>query len=172
MAIPQQTSSYKEIRNVSENNVIGLCSLIQIETLSEVLGEKWESVYSTFNNYFNIACPTVTRNIIRVPEVYWINKDTVIAKTRLKELYNPYRQSWIQELRHIYKAYMCKKQYNVIIKMAKSNYFQNIITNSNNTTKVLRKIVKTEGGSSNNALTSNIYLQDGNEICLKSKKNM
>jgi type IV secretory pathway TrbF-like protein len=101
-------------------------------------------------------------NIISVPKIPWISKDTVIAKTRLKELYNLYRQSGIQEHRDHYKAY--KKEYNVIIKMAKSDYIQNIITNSNNTPKVLWKIVNRERGSSNNTLTSNIYLQDGNEI--------
>jgi hypothetical protein len=53
-----------------------------------------------------------------------------------------------------------KREYNVIIKTATSHYFQNIITNSDNTPEVLRKIVNRKRGSSNITLTSTIYLQD------------
>jgi hypothetical protein len=44
-------------------------------------------------------------------------------------------QSKIQEYRDIYKAY--KKDYNVILKTARANYIQNIITRLNKTPKVL-----------------------------------
>jgi hypothetical protein len=65
-------------------------------------------------------------------------------------------QSKIQDHRDIYKAY--KKEYNVILKTAKANYIQNIITRSNNTSKVLWEFVNREKGSPNNILTSNIHL--------------
>jgi hypothetical protein len=65
-------------------------------------------------------------------------------------------QSKLQVDKDIYKIY--KKEYNVIIKTAKANYIQNIITNSNNTSKVLWKFVKRERGSPKNKLTSNIHL--------------
>jgi type IV secretory pathway TrbF-like protein len=71
-------------------------------------------------------------------------------------------QNKIQEYRDIYKA--CKKEYNVIIKTAKVNYIQNIITISNNTLKVLWKFVNRDRGSPNNTLTFNIHLQEGNVI--------
>jgi hypothetical protein len=48
-------------------------------------------------------------------------------------------QSKIQEYRDIYKAY--KKEYNEILKTAKANYVQNIITSLNNTSKVLWEFV-------------------------------
>jgi hypothetical protein len=62
----EQTRCYKEIRNVSEANIIGLCSSIQTETWIEVSREddvekKLDSFYSIFNYYFNIACPKVLR---------------------------------------------------------------------------------------------------------------
>jgi hypothetical protein len=71
-------------------------------------------------------------------------------------------QSKIQEHRDIYKAY--KTEYNVILKTAKANYIQNIITRSNNTSKVLWQFVNRERGPPNNILTGNIHLQVGNEI--------
>jgi hypothetical protein len=71
MKAPQQTKCYKEVRNVSETNVIDLCSSIQNETWIEVSREndiekKWDSFYSIFNyHFFNIACPKVRRNIVK-----------------------------------------------------------------------------------------------------------
>ena len=37
--VPQQTRCYKEVRNVSEANIIGLCSSLQNETWIEVYRE-------------------------------------------------------------------------------------------------------------------------------------
>jgi hypothetical protein len=53
MTVPQQIRCHKEIRNVSEVNIIGLCSLIQNETWIDVFQEngmekKWDSFYSIF----------------------------------------------------------------------------------------------------------------------------
>jgi hypothetical protein len=87
-----------------------------------------------------------------------MNKDAVIARTKLKDLHNLYMQSKIQEHRDIHKAY--KKEYNIILKTAKANYIQNIITRSNSTSKVLWEFVNRERG----ILTGNIHLQVGNEI--------
>jgi hypothetical protein len=39
MIVPQQTRCYKEVRNVSEANIIGLCSSLQNETWIEVYRE-------------------------------------------------------------------------------------------------------------------------------------
>jgi hypothetical protein len=39
MTAPQQTRCYKEVRNISEANIIGLCSSIQTETCIEVFRE-------------------------------------------------------------------------------------------------------------------------------------
>jgi hypothetical protein len=50
----------------------------------------------------------------------------------------------IQEHRDIYKA--CKKEYYVILKTAKANYIQNIITSTNNTSKVLWEFGNRERG--------------------------
>jgi hypothetical protein len=115
-----------------------------------------------FNYYFNISCPKVRRNTASASKVPWINKDAVTSRTKLKDLYDLYMHSKIQEYRDIYKA--CKKEYNVIMKTAKANYIQNIITRSNNTPKVLREFANRERGSPNNTLTCNIHLQEGNEI--------
>ena len=71
-------------------------------------------------------------------------------------------QSKTQEHRGIHNAY--KKEYNVILKDAKGNYIQNIITRTNNTPKILWEFVNRERGSPKNTLTSNIHLQDGNDI--------
>jgi type IV secretory pathway TrbF-like protein len=67
-------------------------------------------------------------------------------------------QSKIQEHRDIYKAY--KMEYNDILKTAKANYIQNIITSSSNTSKVLWEFVNRERGSPNNTRTSNIHLSN------------
>jgi hypothetical protein len=85
--------------------------------------------------YFNIAYPKIRKNIVGTFKSPWINKDAIIARAKLKDLYNLYMQSKTQEHRDIYKAY--KKEYNVILKTANANYIQNIITSSNNTSKVL-----------------------------------
>jgi hypothetical protein len=66
---PQQTKCYKEVRNVSEAYIMGLCSSIQNEICIEVSREndiekKLYSFYSIFNYHFNIACPKVRRNIV------------------------------------------------------------------------------------------------------------
>jgi exonuclease III len=86
----QQTRCYKEVRNVSKANIIGLCSSIQNETWIEVSREndiekKWDSIYSIFNYSFNIACPKVRRNNVSIVSP-WINKDAVIARAKLKDL--------------------------------------------------------------------------------------
>ena len=39
MSVPQKTRCYKEVRNISEANIIGLCSSIQTETWIEVSRE-------------------------------------------------------------------------------------------------------------------------------------
>jgi hypothetical protein len=71
-------------------------------------------------------------------------------------------QNKIQEHKDIYKAY--KKEYHVILKTAKANYIQNIITSSNSTSKALWEFVNKERGLPNNTRTSNIHLQVENEI--------
>jgi hypothetical protein len=101
---------YKEVRNVSEANIMGLCFSIQNETWIEVSREndiekKWDSFYSIFKYHFNIACPKVRRNIVSTLKSPWINIDAVIVRAKLKDLYNLYMQSKIQEYRDIYKAY-------------------------------------------------------------------
>jgi hypothetical protein len=78
-------------------------------------------------------------------------------------------QSKTQEHRDKHKAY--KKEYNVVIKTAKTNYIQHIITSSNNIPKVLCKLVNRERGFLNNTLTCNIHPQVENES-LKSKQNI
>jgi hypothetical protein len=98
LTVPQQMRCYKETRNLAEANITGLCSLIQIEPWSVVFWEKdinkkWDTFYTTFNYYFNIACPKLRRNITRTVKARWINKDIVIAKNQLKDLYNIYRLS-------------------------------------------------------------------------------
>jgi hypothetical protein len=98
LTVPQQMKCYKESRNIVEANITGLCSLTQIEPWSEVFWEKntnikWDTFYTTFNYYFNIACPKVRRNVTRTVKAPWINKDIVIAKNQLKDLYNNYRLS-------------------------------------------------------------------------------
>jgi hypothetical protein len=59
---------------------------IQTEIWTEVFREndvvkKWDSFYSIFNYYFNVACPKVRTNIASALKVPWINKDAVIART-------------------------------------------------------------------------------------------
>jgi hypothetical protein len=84
----------------------------------------WESFYRIFNYYFNIACQKVRRNIC-VPKFPRIHKDAVTAKTRLKELYNLYRQSGIQEHGDIYEAYKKECNYkNSKIKLLSEHYDQ------------------------------------------------
>jgi hypothetical protein len=87
--------------------------------------KKWDSFYTNFNYYFNIVCPKARRNSESASKAPWINK-VLIARTKLKKLYDHYMQSKIQVDKDIYK-----KEYNVIIKTAKAKYVQNSITNSN-----------------------------------------
>jgi hypothetical protein len=81
--------------------------------------KKWDSLYSIFNHYFNIACPKARRNLVSASKAPWINKEVFNARTKLKKLYDHYMQSKIQVDKDIYKTY--KKEYNVIIKTAKAN---------------------------------------------------
>jgi hypothetical protein len=88
---PQQIKCYKEVRNVSEANIMGLCSSIQNETWIELSREndvekKWDSFYSIFNYHFNIACPKVRRNIVSTLKSPWINKDAIIARARFRNI--------------------------------------------------------------------------------------
>jgi hypothetical protein len=65
-------------------------------------------LYTTFDYYFNIACPKVRRIITRAVKAPGINKDRVTAKTQLKDLYNIYRLSDTG----IWDAYrVCRKKY-------------------------------------------------------------
>jgi hypothetical protein len=58
----------------------------------------WDSFYSIFNYYFNVAYPKVRRNIISSLNVPWINNDVITARTKLKNLYDLYVQSMIQNI--------------------------------------------------------------------------
>jgi hypothetical protein len=84
-----------------------------------VINIKWD----TFNYYFNIACTKVRINITRTMKAPWINKNIVIAKNQLKDLYNISRLSQMH-INHV------KKKYNLIIRTEKANYIQNIIIKS------------------------------------------
>jgi hypothetical protein len=55
-------------------------------------------------------------------------------------------------------------KYNILIKLQKQTTFQNILARSNNIPRVLWEFVNRERGSPDNAITSNIHLQDGNEV--------
>jgi hypothetical protein len=63
MTVPQEIRCYKEIRNVSEANMIDLCSLIDNETWIDVFQEN--DMESIFNCYFNLVCQKVRRNIVK-----------------------------------------------------------------------------------------------------------
>jgi hypothetical protein len=65
-------------------------------------------------------------------------------------------QSKIQEHREEFKAYV--KEYNVVMKTAKSDYIRHIESSSNNTPEVLWKLVHTGRGSLNNTLPFNIII--------------
>jgi hypothetical protein len=132
--VPQQTRCYKEVMDISENNKIGLCSLIQTELWSDMFSEndiksKWISFYSIFNYYFNIACPKVRQNIASAKKASWINK-VVKARIKLRNLYDLYLLHKSQEHKDIYKTY--KREYNAVIKTAEINYMQNTINRSTN----------------------------------------
>ncbi|PNF31582.1 hypothetical protein B7P43_G00791 [Cryptotermes secundus] len=157
---------YKVGRDLSDDNITCFCSYIQTETWMEVFNDndieiKWNSFYGIFNYYFNIACPKVRRNFASVNKATWINKDVVIARTKLRNLYDLYIQCKSQEYKNVYKAY--KKVYNTIIKTAKANHIQNIINRSINIPKALWKFVNRERDSLNNKLTGNINLFDGKQ---------
>jgi hypothetical protein len=89
--------------------------------------------------------------------VPWINNNVITARTKLKNLYDLYLQSELREHRDKYKVY--KKEYNVVIKTVKTNYIQHIVTSSNNTPKILWKLLNRERGFLNNTWTCNIHLQ-------------
>jgi hypothetical protein len=107
MTVSQQIRCYKEIGNVSEANIIGLCSLIQNETFTDVFHEndmkkKWDSCSSSFNCYFNLACPKVRKNIVNLLNVPWINNDIITPTTKLRNVYDLYIHSTIEiSIKHI-----------------------------------------------------------------------
>jgi hypothetical protein len=81
-----------------------------MESWSDVFSEndienKWNSFYSIFNYYFNIACPMARRNVASAKKATWINKDVVIARTKLRNLYDLYIQCKSQEYKKMYEAY-------------------------------------------------------------------
>jgi hypothetical protein len=87
MTLPQQIRLDKEIRNVSEANITGLCSLIRNETWINEFQEndmqkKYDSFYSIFNYYFSLACPKVRRNIVNSSDVPWRCNDVITAVKR------------------------------------------------------------------------------------------
>jgi hypothetical protein len=68
MTIPQQIRCCKEIKNVSEANIIGLCILIQNVT--------WIDVFQEKNGIpFNLTYLKVRRNVISFFNVPWINNN-------------------------------------------------------------------------------------------------
>jgi hypothetical protein len=92
MTVPQKIRCYKGIRNVSEATIIGLCSLIQNESRTDVFQEndmekKWNSFYSIFNYYFNLACPKLDEILLSSSNVPSINNDVITARTKPKNLY-------------------------------------------------------------------------------------
>jgi hypothetical protein len=94
---------------VSEANIIGLCSSTQNETWIEVYREdnvkkKWHSFHSIFNYYFNIAYPKARRNLVSASKAPWINKEVLKVRTKLKKLYDHYMQSKIQVDKDINKT--------------------------------------------------------------------
>jgi exonuclease III len=170
ITVPSVKSCYKESRDLSEDNIIGLCTLIQSETWLEMLNEsvidkKWNSFYSTFNYYYNLACPKVRRNMGIDKKPCWINKDVRVAREILRNRYDLYIRFKSYELKNNYKLY--KKEYKKIITMTKANYIQKILNRSEGTSKALWRIVNGERDSLNNNLIRNISLSDGKHIVNK-----
>jgi hypothetical protein len=104
MKVPQQTRCYKEVRNISEVNIIDLCSSKQTETWIEVSRENYVEkkmglLLQHFNYYSNISSPKLKRNTVSTSKSPWINKYAVIARMKLNDLYNLYVQSKTQDHR-------------------------------------------------------------------------
>jgi hypothetical protein len=70
--------------------------LIEVSRENDI-EKTWDSFYSIFNFRFNIASPKIRKNIVSTFKSPWINRDAVIARENLKDLYSLHMQSKIQE---------------------------------------------------------------------------
>jgi hypothetical protein len=61
-----------EVRDLSEANIMGLCTIVQSKKWAEVFSEcdvdtEWECYYTIFNHYFSTGCPLVRKQFTGTP---------------------------------------------------------------------------------------------------------
>lgn len=163
-AAQKNKTLFKEVRDLNKSNVDGLCILLQNENWSAVyqekdINKKWDKFYTIFNYNFNIACPIYSKSIKSTPMRQWINKDVTEAKLKLKEYYDQYMKTKLEDDKKVYLTY--KKEYIRIIRKAKCDYTKNVVNNSTNMSKTLWKIINKERNETKTNM-QNIKLKDKN----------
>jgi hypothetical protein len=152
---------YKEVKGLSETNINYVCSLLRCKTWSEVLSitdvnEMWEKFYYTFNFYFNRACPIINKKISNTPNYKWINNKVTEASSKLKFLYNMYKETVTKANKQIHITF--KRKYKCIVKTSKDKFVYSNVASSTNISKTLWKIINDERCNEGKKSVNNILL--------------
>jgi hypothetical protein len=98
MNVTVDNTTYRDMRDLSEANLTGLCLLLKSEDWTDVFREtdvnkKWQHSYNIFHYYFNTACPFVRKKILSTSNNKWINDEIRPTKSKLQFLYELYKET-------------------------------------------------------------------------------
>jgi hypothetical protein len=140
MNVTAPSKYYREARELSETNINCLCTFLKNEVWSEVfcetdVNEKWEKFCCTFKYYFNRACPITKKKFSNAPNKKWVSNEVIVPSSKLKFLYNVYKETTTKANKQLYISY--KRKYKNLVKMAKANFIYNTIASLTNISKTL-----------------------------------
>jgi hypothetical protein len=98
MNVTVDNTTYRDMRDLSEANLTGLCLLLKSEDWTDVFREtdvnkKWQHSYNIFHYCFNIAYPFVRKKILSTSNNKWINDEIRPTKSKLQFLYKLYKET-------------------------------------------------------------------------------
>uniref|UniRef100_A0A6P7HAS5 Uncharacterized protein LOC114348402 n=1 Tax=Diabrotica virgifera virgifera TaxID=50390 RepID=A0A6P7HAS5_DIAVI len=150
-------------RYFSESGIDNFVMSLMLEDWNQVYGIldtnlAFNVFVDIFSYYFNIHFPLQNKRIINTRKK-WVNTEVLLSSSNLKNLHVLSRSCPC--LREYYK--LEKKKHQKLLCLTKKNYYQNIISLSDNPTKSAWRLVAD--------VTNNVDNNGRKNICLKSDEN-
>lgn len=156
-------------RLTADNNIYQLRFMLSSEEWLKVysaagIDEAFQSFVDTYMWYIDMACPLITKKRTRVGRKNWITPEIVHESQSLRDLFYLVKSTNSGELQEVYRAK--KKMHRHKLDCAKRNHNTNILRNSNNSTRKIWEIVRSETGKN---MRKPVILNDSDGNALSAK---
>lgn len=122
---------------------------------------KFDVFYDTFTYYFNFCFPKVQSRMAQKTNK-WITSELLDMKKEIEDYTIDYRLSKNPDIKNLLRK--MNKDYKISVSRAKKNYYEKIINNSRNTSKVTWNIINNESGKKPKQKVNNISLYDNGTV--------